>query len=363
MLATGEDPRAWARGLRNVVVAACITIMAGCEDRTPPVPEEQSIRPARIHVVEDTTQTRTYTFVGRVDALQTIDVSFEVAGPLQQLPILEGQIIPTGGLIAALDAEDFELAVREAEVQVKIARQDLERKQRVLEQRGIARSVVDDAQSLYELQLVRLRQARERLDDSKLFAPFDAYVARRFVDNYTNISIGTRIARLHDLNKLLVVASVPETIVARVSADQLVDLHARFDFLPEHQFPLTVYENRGEADGVAQTYEVSLMMDNPPQWNILPGMTATVHVLVREPVAQSVVFVPASALVAAEDKSFFVWLYHDEERPVERRVVKTGIPTSAGVPVREGLKGGERVVASGAASVQEGMRVRPLSGD
>ena len=44
--------------------------------------------------------------------------------------------------MAALDTTDFELAVREARVQLQLARQDLERKQQMLRQRGIAKSLV-----------------------------------------------------------------------------------------------------------------------------------------------------------------------------------------------------------------------------
>lgn len=332
----------------------------GCGDRTPPTPAAQSVRPARIFTVADTTETLRYSFVGRVEALQTIDVSFEVPGVLVALPILEGQEIAKGGLLAALDTTDSELAVREAEVQVKLAQQDLDRKRRVLKQKGIARSTVDDARSVYELQAIRLGQAKERLSKSRIYAPFDATIARRYVENFFNIRANTNIARLHDLSQMLVVAHVPEALLATLSPEQLLELYAEFDFAPGEKFELGLHENRGEADSVAQTYEVSLIMQRPSNWNVLPGMTASVHARFLDLNHLSRTTIPASALVSHPDKSFYVWVYDAQSQGVSQRAVKIGVPTQNGIVVLKGLTSGEQIVATGADFLQAGMKVRPL---
>ncbi len=349
------------RAYRSIACFLGLALALGCEDRTPPVPAEQAVRPAKIFVVEDASKFIELEFVGRVQALQTVEVSFEVGGILKDLPILEGQTVTKGALLAALEPKDFELAVKEAEVQVKIARQDLDRKQEVLKQKGIARSVVDDARAMYELQLVRLNQARERLAKSRLLSPFEGYVARRYVDNFTNISPGANVVRLHDMTRLLIVANVPEILVARFSADQAAEIYAAFDFLPDRRFPLEVYENRGDADGVAQTYQVAMAMDNPEDVNLLPGMTAVVKSSVRDPASETAIYVPPNTLVTDADNSFFVWRYTAATEPVEKVPVTVGPPEARGIPVQSGLQAGDKIVASGAANVQAGMRITPLS--
>ena len=347
----------WAR-------AFCLVLsvfLAGCEVQPPPTPEDQSIRPAKLFEVRDARRVIEHRFVGRVEALRVVDLSFEVAGPVVELPILEGQEVKAGDLLAALDTRDFELAVKEAEVQVKIALQDLQRKQKVLAQQSIARSTVEDARSNYELQVVRLAKARERLDDSRIFAPFDATVAQRYVDNHVNIERGARVARLLDLGKLLVVGNVPEALAATANEEQLISLHAEFDFLPTEEFALVPYENKGEADTVAQTYEYAFMMDRPNQWNILPGMSATIHAKLKDPSADALAYIPANSLVSAADKSLFVWVYDDSSQEVEKRRVVVGAPEARGFPVLEGLSGAERIVTTGASQLQPGMRVQPFS--
>ena len=321
------------------------------------------MRPAKVILVEAAGVVTAHEFVARVEAAQSIDVSFEVDGVLAQLPVLEGQTIERGQLVAALDPTDFHLAVREAELEVELARQDWERKRSLLAQRGIAASLVDDARSMHELQQVRLAQRRESLAKSRITAPFDAYVAHRYVDNFVQVGAKDKVVRLNDLHELQVVAGVPEQLLVTVSTEQVVSIDAIFPFAPARRFPLALRENRGEADAVAQTYEVSFTMQRPTEFNVLPGMTAAVRVALRpESGASASVRIPASALVSGPDKGFFVWLYDSQTQGVRKQAVQVGSPTAYGVPVTSGLQGGEQVVSTGANQLQEGMRIRPMDG-
>lgn len=338
--------------ITGILIAAC--------DRQPPPPADQFVRPARILIVTASQSVRRHEFVARVEAAQSIDLSFEVPGTLAELPVLEGQTVARGGLIAALDATTYELAVREAEVQVQLARQDLQRKLSMARQRSIAQSVADDAQSLYELQLVRLSQAQESLADSRIHAPFDAYVAQRYVDNFVHLAPGQGVVRLNDLHRLLVVAHVPEYLAATVTPDDLVSLEAAFPFAPGERFALALHENRGEADDVAQTYEVSFAMQNPENYLVLPGMTATVHVAFGDADAGPRILLPSDALVASRSGGFGVWLFDAATGEVNFNAVETGTPEADGVSITAGLADGDMVVVTGADQVQPGMRIRPL---
>ncbi len=336
-----------------------MVFLAGCSDREPPEPQQQNIRPAKIMTVSSSGTSERYEFTARIEASQAIDLSFEVGGPLATVNVKEGVTAPKGSLVAALDPKDFELALSEANVQLKLAAQDLTRKQRVLKQNGIAKSQVEDALSNYELQQVRVRQARERLADAKITAPFDAYVSRRYLDEGVNVKSGEPIVRLLNLNKLLIVMSIPQGLIATVSAEQLLASWAAFSFIPDRKFDITYHENRGEADALAQTYEVTFTMDNPEEWNILPGMTANAFLDIRQS-AEDHILVPASAIVPMPDNSLSVWVFDEDSQRVTRRTVMTQTPVKAGVPVTQGLNDGEQIIIAGASQLQDGMQVRPL---
>ena len=348
--------------LATVFAFAAAVLLAGCEARTEPDVADQSIRPAKLIVARAGGAATVHEFVARVEAAQSIDLSFEVDGVLAELPVREGQTIERGELVAALDPKDFQLAVREAELEVQLAGQDLDRKLKLLEQNGIAASLVQDARSRHQLQQVRLEQRREALAKSRIVAPFDAHVARRHLDNFVQVSATDPVVRLNDLRELQVVAGIPEQLLVTVNTDRVAGLAAVFPFAPERSFPLTYRENRGEADAVAQTYEVSFAMRRPAEFNVLPGMTAAVRATLRPPAdATNLVRLPVNALVSGPDKKLFVWLFNPDSQGVSKRAVRVGTPDAGGIPVLSGLSGGEVVVATGANQLREGMRVRPLA--
>lgn len=148
----------YQKATRCLLLALTLSAMFACEDRVPAEIIDQSIRPARVMTVTLGNEHRKIELVGRVEAARSIDLAFEVSGPLKQLPIREGQEVKKGDVLAAIDQSDFQLAVREAQVELRLAQQDLDRKARVLAQRGIARSAVDDARAMRDLQQVRLNQ-------------------------------------------------------------------------------------------------------------------------------------------------------------------------------------------------------------
>ncbi len=334
--------------------------LVGCDEQVEQIQVDEPLRPARIFQVESEGASATQEFVGRVEAAQTVDVSFEVAGPLAQLPILEGQTVPKGALIAALDPTDFLLAVREAEVQLQLARTDFQRKRKLLAERGISQSLVDDARALFDLRQVRLSQAKEALADSKIYAPFAAYVARRYTDNHVNVEPRDKIARLIGLNELVVRVSVPEDIVATATADRVLSMQAEFPFAPDARFDLEVREVSGEADTVAQTYQVTFALQRPEGFTVMPGMTATVYVEMKAASDLANVRVPTTALVGGNGEQLFVWVFDPGTGAVQKRLVRAGSASGSGVPILEGLRDGELIVAAGASQLREGMRVRML---
>lgn len=345
--------------MRFATIVLALAGIAACDHPVPPV-DDQSVRPAKLHVVTGSQPTITHRFVGRLDAAQTVDLAFEVSGALAELPVREGQAISAGTLIAALDPTDFALAVQKAEIQLRLAMQDLQRKRSLVEKRGISQSLVDDARAAYDLGRVQLEEARERLAKSRIVAPFDAYVARRYVDNRTRIRTGDNIVRLFDLNQLKVLVSVPEQLMLTATADRVASVTAEFDALPGESFALEFAENTGEANPVAQTFSVTFLMDRPPQYNLLPGMTAQVNIELRETV-EHVITIPAAALVSAPDGRFFVWVYDPDTQHVSKRIVQEPQVHRNGYQIGAGLEIGDTVVAAGASQLQEGMRVREFS--
>ncbi|QDR42644.1 multidrug efflux RND transporter periplasmic adaptor subunit MexJ, partial [Pseudomonas aeruginosa] len=86
------------------------------------------------------------------------------------------------------------------------------------------------------------------------------------------------------------------------------------------------------------------------------GQSARVYVAAAEAVPLSV---PLSALTAEAGQAF-VWVVEPGSSTLRRQPVRTGPYAEDRVPVLEGLKAGDWVVATGVQVLREGQQVRPI---
>ncbi|WP_022698815.1 efflux RND transporter periplasmic adaptor subunit [Euryhalocaulis caribicus] len=337
---------------------AAAILVAGCSGEAAQEPE--IVKTAQIETVETASKGLTREFVGRVEARIAIDVTMRVGGRLQEFPVEEGDRVSKGDLIARLEVQDYNRAVREAQVRVEQTRTDLVRARELFEQNATPKAQLDSAQTAYDLAVVALDQARQNLEYARFTAPFDGLVTRKYVDNYTQVDAGTPIARLQDTGELRVAIQVPEDLIATVSADS-VAMYATFPFAPDRQFPLEYRELIAEPDQASLTYKVMMALPEGVPASILPGMTADVvaNVAMKGPVSGAV-RVPVAALDDTPEGDFVVWTYDAASGAVAPRPVKPSRLDNGGVLVTEGLQAGEQIVTAGVAGLQEGMRVRPL---
>lgn len=338
-----------------IALLAVAAALAGCSDSG--AGEEQSERqwPVKIATVSSDGEIGQRQFAGRVKAVQTVDLSFQVGGKLDQLQFREGEIIPKGKLIATLDDRDFRRRVKEARVNLELLEKTLARQRSLAERSVISQQQLDETETSYNLAKVTLEKAEQDLAYTKLHVPFDALVTRQLVENYTNVLPGQGIVRLQNVSEVRIQVSVPEKLLATASRERVQSITATFEFLPGREFPLEYREHQAEADSVTQTYIVELGMPRPENVQILPGMTARVNLKLNQ--AQGDLWVPLSAVQNSADGSPFVWLINDDQS-VSRAPVELGRTDGSVVQITAGLQPSMKMVAAGGQHLYEGAKVR-----
>ncbi|MFC3051594.1 efflux RND transporter periplasmic adaptor subunit [Kordiimonas pumila] len=329
---------------------------------------EQVVQPDEIHtVVIKTAEGGTTSalinrrFIGLVEPVSTVDISFQVTGNMTQLPVKEGTVVPEGGLLAALDPAEFKSAVREAEVAVDVAESELRRKKILLDKQLVAPETYEQSRSVYDLRKVALDNAERNLSYTTINAPFDALITRRLVDAHTNVQAREAVLRIQDVSELRVRISVPEDLMRASTDASEVDVKALVSAAgTEYSYPLEYREHSTEADQVAQSYGVVFGMPRPAEVNLLPGMTVSVVVTPKLASGSAIVYVPVGALDDSAGTGMRVWVYNPETELVAPRRVQQGAIMNGYVSVVSGLEAGEQVVAAGVQSLKEGMKVQPL---
>ncbi|NOD97071.1 efflux RND transporter periplasmic adaptor subunit [Ruegeria sp. HKCCD6228] len=326
-----------------------------------PIAAQDTPKPVKLMQVHETTPGFTRQFFGRVAARQTVDLAFQVAGQIVEMPVNEGFVIPKGGLIARLDQEPFELRLERAQLQKEQADRTVARLSRL---RGTTASqvAVDDAETEAQLAAIALRDAEYELEHATLTAPFDALVSSRAVEAFTTVSAGTPIVRIHDMSELRIEVDVPEILFQRSGQNDDITITAKFP-VSDEVFPLEIREFDAETSSVGQTFRIQFGLTPPEGLQILPGSSVTVNVKVQD--ERTGIIVPATAVIAdaTGELSVIVFSPAGADEGTVRRVPVTIEPTQSGdVRVLKGLSDGDEVVVAGGAVLTDGQPVRRFTG-
>jgi len=209
------------------------------------------------------------------------------------------------------------------------------------------------AQILVEQQQTALVQAKDKLKDYYLYAPFSGELSQIEVSVGDDISAGTTIGVLVTDEKIAEI-TLNEIDLAKVQLGDTAIL--TFDALPDSTISGKVIEIDPvgvESQGVV-SYTVKLSLDTTDN-RLKPGMTVDAEIIVDS--KQDVLLVPNSALKSQND-SYYVELVAPQEitnlanlkSPVAlkqvptRQSVKIGLADDTNTEIVSGLKEGDYVV-------------------
>lgn len=326
---------------------------------TSPSAAQEALKPVKLITVQSTSSAISRQFFGQVVARETVDLAFQVGGQIVEFPVIEGDPLSKGSLIARLDLEPFELALAQARLEKEQADRNLARLQK-LEGNTVAQVSVDDAKTQAGLAAIALRNAERSLEEATLYAPYDALVAVRDVANFTTISAGTPVVRLHDMSELRIEIDVPEILFQRAGKDPNVKVYASFP-TSDRKFPLEVREFNAETSQVGQTFRLTFGLDLPDSMRVLPGSSVTVFATILE--GKESIALPSSAVMIGNDGATSVMLYSGAETgTVMRRPVTLEAAQNGQFRVLDGLTPGEQVVAAGGNALHDGQNVRRFTG-
>jgi RND family efflux transporter MFP subunit len=364
------------KNIRKAFVTTCVVLLImSCGQA--PEPTEDVVRPLRVMKLGDLTNLSGRSFPGRAAALQEVDLSFRVNGPLITFPVKVGDEVAAGDVVARIDPRDYEISALNVEGELERAKAE-----RVLATREYKRAVDAEAKNpdlISESELDRrlgardraranvkaleaaLQSANDELAYSHLRVPFPGTVVNTYVENFETVRAEQPIVRVVDTTRIEFTINIPETLISTLSTVR--NIRVSFDAFPDIEIPAEIEEIGTEASQSTRTYPVTLLMDQPAGVKILPGMAgkATGEAIVSDDVGGPSLVVPVTAIFApqAEGPSF-VWIVDETAQTVARREVGLGSLVTGGVEIASGLSKGDLIAIAGTHFLEEGQRVRPV---
>lgn len=350
------------RPLAILSVSALLLLLLSCGKTPEPTTKEQAVRLVKTLKVTGPGDSFWDELPGVVDAAQKADLGFRVSGKMEKILVNEGILVEKGQLLAQLDAADYEIQLNSRRAEYGQVNADFRRGQALVEKGLISRSDFDKLKAQNSTAKANLETAKRNLEYTSLHAPFSGQIAKRYVENYEEVSPLQAVFALHDLSSMTIKLDIPENIMIRAREDNPPDLYAIFEEIPGRNFPLAFKEVSTQPDESTNTYEVTLTMPLVDGFNILPGMSVTVRAEIKSDAAlnQSAVFIPVHA-VLEDSAGRYVYLVEEvgEARGVvERRIVETGRLSVRGVEILSGLQAGDEVVTAGMSKMRPGLEVR-----
>jgi len=359
MMIPSEKRRIFNNLLRIALLILLPTaFLLGCGEE---VVKEEPVRPVKVFKAGDIIGggLTGRSFPGRAEANEEVNLGFEAGGILIERPVDKGDEVKKGQLLARLDPRDFKNELSAAKAERERAGAYRDRIAVALKANAVARQDLTDAEARLKGAIAREEIKRKALDDSHIYAPYDGVIALTYFDEFKRVQAKEKVLRLLDISKIKFTVDLPESLISYVP--HVTKVGIEYDAFPGQKIPAKIKEVGTEASETTRTYPVTLIMDQPKDIKILPGMAGKVSGEADSPdiSGREGIEIPVAAVFTPDtEKQDCVWVISESTQTVHLRKVKTGKLTIDGIMVIEGLKLGEWVVTAGVHLLQEGQKVQ-----
>lgn len=363
--------RTTSLGRRTVVAALALMAAAGtaaAQGAAPP--PAVSVTPAATRQVTDVAN-----FIGRVTAVDKVDIVARVPGFIEERNFTEGQQVKKGDLLFRIEQATYKAAVNQqranlarAQANEENARLQLERGKELVRNQNIPQSTLDQraadaaaAQANVMQAQATLEQAEINLGYTEIRSPIDGRIglATFTVGNLVDPSSG-KLATIvsQDPTYVIFQASSRDVLDYKRRVAESADKNAHVTIhvtLPNgNAYPLPGLSNflDVQVDPNTDTVAVRAQLPNPDGL-LIPG--GVVGVTVERGGPRSALVIPQSA-VQLDQAGRYV-LVVDKDKKVELRRITAGVEQGRDVVVTGGLKEGELVIVEGVQKVRPGQVV------
>ena len=293
-------------------IALGVALLASCKKAAAPVPY-QALPVERRDIVVSAQAS------GTVQPDTTVEVKSKASGEILQLSAETGEVVKRGAPLVRIDPRNARNAMAQAQADLDVAKAKLanstsqkRRADELFQSRSITeqeheQALLDyaDARSAVVRSQVDVDNARIQLEDTDVRAPITGTVLEKDVERGTviasatsNVSGGTTLMKMANLNQVQVRTLVDETDVGKVQPGQRATVTV--DAFPNRPFTGTVLkiEPQAQTEQNVTMFPVLVRIDNK-EGLLRPGMNAEVEVHVGQ--RDSVLAVPNAALRTARD--------------------------------------------------------------
>jgi multidrug efflux system membrane fusion protein len=225
--------------LSSVLIAALLTaVLAGCFGKPPAPAAAPQMPPMPVGVAAPIERVlpQTRELVGRLEAVQTIDLRPQVSGRLEQVLVADGALVAAGQPLFKIETTSFTAAVMRAEAelarstaQVDLAKAAFARSQQMIEQKAVSQQSFDESSAAVRVAEAAVAAARAALttarldvDRTTITAPIAGRIGKVQVNagnivQASGVAAGTVLATLVSVDAVNASFDIDEGTFARIA--------------------------------------------------------------------------------------------------------------------------------------------------
>ncbi|MDD2548902.1 MAG: efflux RND transporter periplasmic adaptor subunit [Bacteroidales bacterium] len=279
---------------------------------------------------------------------EEVELRAETTGKLVEFHLIEGSTVSKGKLLARVNDSEIRARLEKLKSDLKLAEDDLQRKQRLKEINALSQQDLDVALNKVDGIKADIKLSEAQIQKAEIRAPFDGRIGLRHVSPGSFIGANTILATLIQVNPLRLEFSVPERYAYGVKVGKEVTF--TLGNYPT-EYNAKIYATESVIDLQTRALKVRALCSNL-KGELIPGSFARVsftingspETLLVSPNALVPVLGGQNVVLARNGKATFV--------PVE-----IGIRTSTAVEIVSGINPGDTLLLSGLLQVREGTPV------
>ena len=341
--------------ITNLFMLSLATIlMVAC---APKVKEQtEVIRKVKVSHPSKDSLIATKQFSGTIREAAEQNMAFRVAGPISKIYVKEGDYVKKGALIAQIDPRDYDIQAGVAQAQYDQIKAEYNRLTELNNRKSVSDNDYEKAVAGEKMLGMKLKNANDQLNDTKLYAPFSGYIQTVKYEKGELVNTGMTVATLLDVNSYTIDVDLPLSFF--ILRDQFISQTCRQPLVSNAEYPLQLIGYNMKANN-NQLYRISFSLDPKLNTKLAPGMNVDVTISYNTNL-ENPLFVPLQSVVQLEGKSY-VWTYNATQSTVlKHEVVTDGLTGNGGIRIVSGLSEADIIVVSGVNVLHDGMKVKLL---
>ncbi|MFT5125231.1 MAG: membrane fusion protein (multidrug efflux system) [Kiritimatiellia bacterium] len=311
--------------------------------------------PVVVTVVETRAFSSRIESVGTVRSDESIEISANVTETVTEILFQDGAVVTNGQVLALLSSAEEEASLQAAEANLADHQREIERLKDLVKQGAAPEIRLQARQTQAELAVQQILEARAKLQDRRITAPFAGMLGLRRISPGILITPGTVITTLDKIDEVKLDFSIPEIFLRELKPG--LHITAQSAAYPDETFVGVVAHLDSRVDPVTRSITVRARFDNPGG-RLRPGMLLTTT-LEGDP--RQSPGIPERAVISSGHNHYaFVLKSEGTIESVSRRKLELGRRVMGYVEALSGVEAGERLAADGLLGLRDGGTVEVI---